>query len=301
MFYKWWTGRAKARFNRLTAGILTTPPMPVVEAPWTIISMVSKSDPQMYILAMKSFYRRLKRGKITAIVDRDMPEEKREILRHHLPGIKLVHLEDIDTGPCQRGGTWERILYVLDHSRDEYAIQIDADTLTFGPEDIQEVKSCVENNLSFTLGNAGRPIAPMLDIVEDARAMKSNYVGIVLEAAFDRYPGAANLKYVRASSGFCGYAKGGISRAAVEQFHIEGEKLLGARFREWGTEQSASNFAVANSPGAVVLPYPKYANFWSGLPRGKSTFLHFIGANRYLDDYFVQQAHGVIADLNAGR
>jgi hypothetical protein len=301
MFYKWRTQRAKARFYRLTAGIMNTPPMPVVEAPWTIISMVSKSDPQMYVLAMKSFYRHMKRGKIIAIVDRDMPDEKRNILSHNLPGIKLIHLEDIDTGPCQRGGTWERILYVLDHSRDEYAIQIDADTLTFGPEDIQEVKSCVENNLSFTLGNAGRPIAPMLDIVEDARAMKRNYVGIVLEAAFDRYPGAGNLKYVRASSGFCGYAKGGISRAAVEQFHIEGEKLLGSRFREWGTEQSASNFAVANTPGAIVLPYPKYANFWSGLPRGRSSFLHFIGANRYLDDYFVHLAHGVIAELNAGR
>ena len=146
MFYKWRTQRAKARFYRLTAGIMTTPPMPVVEAPWTIISMVSKSDPQMYILAMKSFYRHMKRGKIIAIVDRDMPDEKRNILSHHLPGIKLVYLEDIETGPCQRGGTWERILYVLDHTRDEYAIQIDADTLTFGPEDIQEVKSCVENN-----------------------------------------------------------------------------------------------------------------------------------------------------------
>ena len=50
-----------------------------------------------------------------------------------------------------------------------------------------------------------------------------------------------------------------------------------------------------------MLPYPKYANFWSGLPRGKSSFLHFIGANRYLDDYFAHLANGVIAELNAGR
>lgn len=271
MFYKWRTRRAKERFYRLTAGIMDTPPMPVVDAPWTMISMVSNSDPQMYILAMKSFYLRMKRGKIIAIVDRDMPEPLRATLRHHLPGIKLTHLEDIETGPCQRGGTWERILYVLDHSKDEYAIQLDADTLTFGAEDIQEVKACVENNLSFTLGNAGRPIEPMLAIVENARAMDTNYVGIVLEGMFDKYPGAENLKYVRGSSGFCGYAKGGISRQAAEQFHIEGEKLLGARFKEWGTEQSVSNFVVANTPGAVVLPYPKYANFWTGLQRGKSS------------------------------
>ena len=251
MFYRWKTRRNKERFYRLTAGIMDTPPMPVVDAPWTIISMVSNSDPQMYILAMKSLYLRLKRGKMIAIIDRDMPEALRATLRHHLPGIQLAILEDIDTGPCQRGGTWERILYVLDHSEREYAIQMDADTLAFGA-DVDEVVRCAENNISFTIGNAGRPIEPMLSIVADAQAMKSDYIGIVLEASFDRYPGAENLKYVRASSGFCGYARGGIARRAAEQFHIEGEKLMGRRFREWGTEQSVSNFVIANTPGAIA-------------------------------------------------
>src|SRR6185437_13221905 len=115
MLYKWRARRAKERFNRLIAPILETPPMPVVDAPWSIISMVSNSDARMYILAMKSLYARLKRGKIIAIVDRDMPQQVRQTLEHHLPGIRFTILEDIDTGPCQRGGTWERILYVLEH------------------------------------------------------------------------------------------------------------------------------------------------------------------------------------------
>jgi hypothetical protein len=300
MLHRFRSRRAKDRFYRLTAGIMDTPPMPVVDAPLSIISMVSNSDVQMYVLAMKSLYARLKRGKMIAIIDRDMPAESRQTLERHLPGVRFAILEDIDTGPCQRGGTWERILYVLDHSANEYAIQADADTLAFGP-DLDEVVRCVDNNLSFTISNAGRPIEPMLDIVADARAMKSDYVGIVLEGMFDKYPGAEKLKYVRASSGFCGYAKGGISRAAAEQFHIEGEKLMGERFKEWGTEQSVSNFVIANTPGAVVLPYPKYANFWPGLARGKSAFHHFIGAHRYLDDYFATLAKGVIAELNAGK
>jgi hypothetical protein len=299
MFHRWTSRRNKERFYRLTAPIMDTPPMPVEDAPWSIISMVSNSDVQMYILAMKSFYLRLKRGKMIAIVDRDMPVSLRQTLERHLPGMKLAILEDIDTGPCQRGGTWERLLYLLDHSRDEYAIQLDADTLAFGP-DVEEVIHCAENNIAFTLGNAGRPIEPMLAIVPDARAMKSDYVGIVAEAAFDRYPGADKLKYVRASSGFVGLARGGVARKEIESFHREGEKLLGPRWTEWGTEQSASNFAVANSPGAVVLPYPKYANFWPGLVRGKSSFLHFIGSHRYLDDYFANLAQGVIAELHAG-
>ncbi len=288
---------AKERFYRLTAGILDTPPMPVVDAPWTMISMVSNSDAQMYILAMKSFYLRIKRGKIIAIVDRDMPVSVRQTLERHLPGIRFAILEDIKTGPCQRGGTWERVLYVLDHSREEYAIQIDADTLTFG-HDIDEVIRCVENNISFTLGNKGRPIEPMLSIVPVSRADKSNYVGVVAERRFDEYPGAVNLKYVQASSGFCGFARGGISRKEIETFHIEGEKLLGERWKEWGTEQSASNFAIANSANAIVLPYPKYANFGPETRSG-SSFLHFIGSFRYNNDYFANRAKGVIAELNA--
>src|SRR5579872_844777 len=124
----------KDRFNRLTRGILDTPPLDMADGPWAIISMVSNSDVPMYLLALKSLYRHLKRGKVTAIVDRDLPRESREILKHHVPGITLTDLEDIDTGICQRGGTWERLLYVLDHSRDEYTIQLDSDTLTFGDD-----------------------------------------------------------------------------------------------------------------------------------------------------------------------
>jgi hypothetical protein len=261
--------------------------------------MVSNTDAQMYILAIKSFYARIRRGKVIAIVDRDMPSDARRTLEHHLPGIQFAVLEDIDTGACQRGGTWERILYLLDHSKDEYAIQIDADTLSFG-KDLDEVVRCAENNIPFTLGNAGRPIEKMSGIVADALAMKTDYVGIAAERLFDKYPGADQLKYVRASSGFAGFARGGFSRQNIEVFHREMEKLLGVRWKEWGSEQNASNFAIANSPGAIVLPYPKYANFWPGLRRGNSSFLHFIGSSRYLDDYYATLAKGVIRELSLG-
>src|SRR5689334_9828782 len=142
MFYRLRSKYKKARFYRLTAEVLQTPPMPVVDAPWSIISMVSKSDVQMYLLSLKSFYTYIGRGKIVAIIDRDLPQESRDLLIRHFPGIRFVILEDIDTGICQRGGTWERVLHLVDHSRDEYAIQIDCDTLAFG-HDIDEVLNCV--------------------------------------------------------------------------------------------------------------------------------------------------------------
>jgi hypothetical protein len=298
MFYRLKTRFRKARFERLTRGILDTPPMEVKDAPWSIISMVGNNDAQMYLLSMKSFYQRMGKGKLVAIVDRDHPAALIDTLSGHFPGIRFVILEDIDTGRCQRGGTWERLVHLLDHAEKEYAIQVDCDTLAFGA-DVDEVRRCAEQNLAFTLGNRGRPIETMASIAADAKAMDSNYIGIVSEREFDKYPNADTTRYVRASSGFAGFSKGGFPRAEIERFHEIMEGILKDRWREWGTEQCGSNFAVANSPGAVVLPFPKYGNFWPGLVRGQSAFLHFFGTHRYDDDYFADQGRAEIARLSA--
>lgn len=299
MFDRLRSKHQKSRFNKLIAPILNTPPIRLEDAPWSIVSMISNSDVPMYLLSMKSFYTRMGRGKLVAIVDRDMPADLRGTLQKHFIGIEFAILEDIDTGPCQRGGTWERLVFLLDRAEKEYAIQVDCDTLAFGP-DLSEVLDCAERNVAFTLGNAGRPIETMKSIAEDARNVESDYVGIVAERLFDKYPGHEAKKYVRASSGFAGFAKGAFPRAEIETFHKEMSKLLPDRWHQWGTEQNGSNFAVANSSGAIVLPYPKYANFWPGLKRGASSFLHFIGSHRYLDDYFATLGGKIIEELNAG-
>jgi len=298
MFYRLRKKLERARFCAFTRGILDTPPMPVKDAPWTIISMVSNHDIQMYLLAMKSFYARIGRGKITAVIDRDMPASARAVLRHHFPGIALSILEDIEVGTCQRGGTWERLVHLLDHAETEYAIQLDSDTLSFGA-DISEVVHCAQNNLAFTLSSAGQRLMSMPEIAKDARRHDSDYIGLVAERLFDRYPHADTLKYVRASSGFAGFAKGAFPRRKIEEFHAIMEGMLGARWKEWGSEQCGSNFAVANSPNAVVLPFPKYGHFFgASTPRTGSAFLHFIGSHRYVDDYFARLGQEVIAALS---
>jgi hypothetical protein len=241
----------------MTSAILETPPMPVQEAPWSIISMVASSDVQMYLLALKSFYARVGRGQIIAIIDRDMPGESRATLQRHFPGIRFVILEDIDTGCCQRGGTWERLLYLLDHALGEYAIQLDTDTLTTGPIDV--VLDCIASNRAFTLANWDGKIVPVNEASADAETIHSRHIVIEAEKALVKLPGAAGLRYIRGSSGFAGFAKGAFDRRAAEDFHAQMSDLLGARFFEWGTEQVASNFAVANSPNALALPYPTYA------------------------------------------
>lgn len=299
MFYKMKRRWDRAQFRQMTAGILETPSIQLRDAPWTIVSMVSNSDVQMYLLSLKSFYVRLGAGKVTAIVDRDMPAASRDILKSHIRGIRLVDLEDIDTGPIQRGGTWERLLFLLDHSEKEYAIQIDCDTLTFG-KDVAEVRHCAENNIPFTLGNHGQPIAPIGAIAPQSRAEESDYIGIVAERLFDQYPNAEDLKYVQASSGFAGFSVGGFTRGRIEGFDRNMRVMLGERWREWGTEQTASNFAIANSRNAIVLPYPKYANFGPGCTKNglhNYAFLHFIGTYRFREQAFATLGQRIISEL----
>ena len=297
MFYRIKKARASARLNRAIAGILDTPPLRTEPAPWCIASMVANGDVAMYLLALKSFYRKLGRGNVAAIIDRAMPQPLRDILSRHVPGIEFVILEDIETGTCQRGGTWERLLYVIDRSEHEYTIQLDADTLTLG--DIDEVLACVTNNRPFTMSD-GFELLPLPEVVAEAEATPSNYIGIVTERMFARYPDQG-MRYVRASSGFAGFSRGGFSRPAIARFHEEMERLVGReRWREWGTEQCGSNFAIANSPGAVILPFPEYASFTRYTERSLGKFYHFIGANRFRDDYYAARGQEVIAQLLPG-
>src|SRR5215469_10904186 len=134
MFYQLRKQIRTRRFEWATRGIRATPPVRVVAAPWTFVSMVGDDDVQLYLLAMKTFYRRLGRGNIVAIVANTMSQARRDLLTEHFDGIRIEALEAIDTGRCQRGGTWERLVYILDRARDGYVVQIDCDTLAIGDE-----------------------------------------------------------------------------------------------------------------------------------------------------------------------
>ncbi|WP_426955471.1 hypothetical protein [Muricoccus radiodurans] len=285
-------------FDRAIHGIHDTPPLEVKDAPWTIVSMVSPKHVPMYLLSLKAFYRRIGRGKVVAIVDRDTPQAALDTLRHHIRGIELQVLEDIPVGPCQRGGTWERILWILDRARDEYVVQIDCDVLATAPE-IDEVARCLEDGIAFTMAD-GHEIVPMAEAAAFARSIDGNYIGEVAERLFDRYPGHERLRYVRGSSGLAGFARGGFPREGLHEFHRGMEALVGAaRWREWGTEQCASNFAVANTPGAIVLPYPRYASFHPSGPRLETKCFHFIGSYRFDNGFFATRGRREIAALKA--
>jgi hypothetical protein len=255
--------------------------------------MVAGHDTKLYILAIKSLYRRLGRGRIVVVTDR-VSEASRQLIRTHVPGIEFIPVESIDTGNIQRGGTWERLLYCIDRSASSYVIQMDADVLCVGP--IPEVIESIENNRAFTLAD-GIPKKPLADWVQDAIARNSDNVVFEFEKRGPSFPDADKLLYLRGSSGFTGFAQGAITHSFLKNFYATAASILGPRWQEWGTEQISSNFCIANSPGSVGLPKPKYLT-WEhhALPQDLS-LLHFLGYCRFDEGVFERFANREIDAL----
>jgi hypothetical protein len=272
-------------FYRQIDRILETPPIAYREAPFTIVSMVAGYDVQMYILAMKALYRRLGRGKITVVAD-GIDARSRNLIHKHLGPVRFINIEDIDTGACPRGGTWERLVYIVRNTAQEYTIQMDADILCVGP--IPEVLESIDQNRAFTLAD-GIPKKPLVEWASDPRV--SENVVIAFEKRAADYPDSNRVLYVRGSSGFAGFAEGAIDIEFLETFHRNGAQLMGERWKEWGTEQLASNFLVANSPNSLPLPKPKYLTWENHSLPDEMSVLHFLGYCRFDQGLFPRLAN----------
>jgi len=253
----------------------------------------------MYLVAIKSILHRVGYGRVIQIDDNSLTENDRVVLQRHLPGSTCIPITSVDTGACPRGGTWERLCHIvnlLDHS---YVIQVDADTLVCG--DIPEVLQCVQSNRSFTLGTRqGQALVSARKAASFAHEHGGNHTQLVAERALGELPNADELSYVRGSSGFAGFARGAFSRSQLQEFSTHMSRMTGSRWHEWGTEQVSSNFVVANSPLATVLPYPKYACFDLNMDPNQAAFLHFIGTNRFDHGTYAARSRDVIAQLRPG-
>jgi hypothetical protein len=257
--------------------------------------MVDSPDVQMYLLAVKTLYRRLRRGRIAAIVPQNFPRGKRDLIVAHLGPVEFQTLDMIDTGTCQRGKCWERLMYIAERLETDYVVQVDSDVLCFGP--IDEVIECIEQERSFTLAE-GIPIQPLRNWVEKGIARHSEHIVPTFEVRADEFPDADRWLYVRGSAGFAGFSRRPAAREQVELFHEGGMSVHNERWTEWGTEQLASNWVVANSPNSIALPYPKYACFepeYATFQRNGITddmsLLHFIGVSRFDDGVYAQLAN----------
>ena len=290
---------------RAARAVLATPPIVPTEDRVVIFSMIGTRVLLPYLVAVKSLHARLGIGRIAILDDGSLTTADKAVLAHHLGRPDIRSIRDVDTGRCPHGGTWERLLTLLDLRADDYVIQLDSDTVTIG--DVPEVVAAIAGNHGFTLlggpESEGVGILPLPDFARwrypNGAPAGLSHIQIAIEARFAAYPDAARHHYVRGCSGFTGFARGGSSgRAEAERFSQAGEMLVGKeRWTEWGTEQVASSFLLANESGTRPLPYARYLNYWKQAIGADARFLHFVGTNRYSNAEYRVRTRQAIAAL----
>lgn len=293
----------EVQFNRAARAVLATPPCRVdPDDGLVIFSMIGTRVLLPYLVAAKSFQSRLGRGRFAILDDGTLTPADKAVLAYHLGNPPITTLASVDTGPCPRGGTWERLLSILDLRRADYVIQVDSDTVTLGP--VPEVAEAIAAGRSFTLrGEATSQILPLAEGATKARATRPSgraHVQTAIECVMDQVTisGWADLCYVRGCSGFAGFAPAPSGRALAEAFSVEAERLLGRPYwSEWGSEQVTSNFVFANEPDPLLLPYDRYINFWNEPVGGDVAFVHFVGTYRFHRGAYLQAARAAIAAL----
>jgi hypothetical protein len=287
--------------RRVAARVLATPPAVPLDDGVVLFSMIGTRVLAPYLVAAKSLHHHLGRGRFVVMDDGTLTVADRAALAHHLGDPQVLALADIDTGPAPRGGTWERLLAILDLRATDYVIQLDSDTVTLGP--VPEVQAAINAARSFTLfgdaRGAGLGVLPAAEFVarNAAEAARRDHVQARMEVAMADVviPG---LNYVRGCSGFAGFAPSSSGRALVEAFTREAERLLGRdKWSEWGSEQVTSNVVIANDPDPAPLPYDRYTNFWNAPLGPDVAFAHFIGTYRHHGSAYRDATRAAIKDL----
>jgi hypothetical protein len=289
----------RARFAGACSGVLRTAPVALDgAADVVLLSQVQHKDVLMFLLAVKSIARKIKPRAVYVLDDASLSAGDHARLRDHIPGVTLFKLAEYRSAACPSGGTWERLLAISSLVRDRYVIQLDSDTLTVGS--IDEVRDCIGRQAAFALGTwDNQKMETMRERCATAKKRMTQgdgHVQVVAEANFDKLVRFESLGYVRACSGFAGFSRGSFTREFVESISSQMEAAIGDRWHKWGSEQVMSNIVIANIPGAIVLPHPKYSDCHKMKP-GVTELIHFIGSCRFDDGNYARLGSEVIATL----
>ncbi len=301
MFFRARRALSRAWFDFSCREVLRTPAILPGDAGVTLVSMVCHGEVLMYLLAVKSFCRRLGRTpSIVLLDDGSLTGADRALIARHLLDAEIVPIATIDTHGCPRGSCWERLLLIGQRVEHSYVVQLDCDTLTLGA--IAEVAECIAANRCFTL--LGDKSYPAVESMHDACARATQHAGSMVQAvcerSFNLLPESADLKYLRGNAGFTGFAKGSIDGEKIRWFSGLMRRLVQGRWDEWGSEQVTSNLLIANAPEPYPLPAPKYLSYWAhpDVPYERAAFLHFIGPHRFSNGLYLKNARRVIASSN---
>jgi hypothetical protein len=143
------------------------------------------------------------------------------------------------------------------------------------------------------------PDQPLLTL-DEAAELSKNWSDKHIQAFAEKRMNKASLSmnlYVRGCAGFTGFPVDSCMQEKMLDFSRKMRSVSASRWSEWGTEQITSNYLVANSNGAKVLPFPAYRT-----PKGTLAdvkFAHFIGYVRFANSLYRQSTRRLIKMLKA--
>jgi len=280
----------------LCGGVARTPPIATRDADICICSQVSARDITMYLVAIKSFYARLGRGKVFVINDGSLTAAHIRLLKEQVAGITVLHAKDAPKRQVPQGGCWERWLHIVQLAQANYVIQLDSDTITRAA--VEEVRDACAARQPFIMAGdrTGAQVVTRERASRDAAATSSRHVQVLMEQKLAEIAGLSP-NYVRGCAAFFGLPPGAISLDEVEDFSRRVQDMLGGRWSDWGSEQATVNYFLANLSGTRVLQPPKYTHRWKDAPGPESAFVHFIGTYRFDRQFYGLQSRRIIREL----
>ena len=273
------------RHDRACRPVLDTAPIVPADDGLVIFSMMGTAVLLPYLVAVKSLWSHLRRGRVVILSDGTLTARDRDVLAHHCGNPDIIDIADVDTTGFPRGGAWERLLTILDRRDGDYMIQLDSDTVTLGYPGA--VADAVASNRSFTLLGGAEwefGVKSCTDFVPSQKLSPTSeaHIQTRMERSLLRIADAGEMRYIRGCAGFAGFARRPGGRSLAAQFVAQMEGILGSKaMHEWGSEQVTSSFVVANDPDPMLLPYRHYANYWAEPWDADCRFMHFIGEHRH--------------------
>jgi hypothetical protein len=257
-----------------------------------------------YLVAAKSLYHNLGVGHFKILNDGTLTASDRATLKHHLDDPEIFEISEVDRGPCPKGGCWERLVTVMQLAQSNYVVQFDSDIICLHKP--TEVAAAVNANVDFTLlgeGEAGDAGIVSAAAMETWPHQSPDNIQARSEKLLHSLPGSAALNYVRGCAGFAGYAKGPSRLKMVFDFSEHMQSKLGKDWSNWGSEQVASNFLIANSQNPKLLSYEHYLNH-EGWNRslddpaydGRAHMMHFIGSFRFAKGRYIKLSRRIISE-----
>jgi hypothetical protein len=245
-------------------------------------------------------YQKIGMGDVVVLDDGSLTEDDRRVLDFHLGNPTFYSLDDVPTGSCPSYICWSRLLLIAQLCKDSYIVQVDSDIVA--QQELIDAKEAIEAKEAFILVNRQHPgkirLGGIGDWLDQNGWMNDQSLQMNAERAFRNLSMAQTEYYVRGSAAFVGFPQGCTSHEKIEAFSREVEEHVGSQWRQWGSEQTTTNYVIGNAPKLHFLEYPDYVNQTPKMEVEKAKLVHFFGTYRYYQNRYLRSARAAIHSLS---